>query len=163
MPFRVGLNYFATYLPGGRETMMELARLSDRETVQNVATLYAQLSAEKQRTIVIEELCIAASVSPVDFISAVTSVAYTVNMDISRLLASLAQPEVVQAAIDRAKDTEGGHADRKMLLQAQKFLPVGALNISQKQVAVAGAQANAEASGPSFEDILRESAEVVRR
>lgn len=162
LPFRVGLNYFASFLPGGRETMMGLARLADRQNVQHVAMLYEELSADRRETFVIEELCKAAEVSPTDFISAVTAVAYSVNMDISRLLASLAQPEVVQAAIERSKNLEGGHADRKMLLQAQKFLPVGSVNISQKQVAVAGAQANAEASGPSFEDILRQSAEAVR-
>lgn len=161
---KVGLNYYAQFLPGGKQSMIDLARLSDRENVRNVALLYDQMGVNDRGRVILDELCAGALVSTSDFIGAVASVAHAQSMDASKMIAALAQPKVLEAAIARANDGDGGHADRKMLLQVTGLLPTpsGArIAIDNRSQAFAGAVAGS--NGPSFDDVIRSSAEVVRK
>ena len=116
-----------------------------------------------------EDLCAAADLTPDEFLGAVIPVIYRRNQDISRIIAAMAQPKVLEATIQSAQ-TQWGSLDRQMLHQASGFLPTKAgqqINIdNRKQTVVAGGKISSVEPGaaglPSFEQDMIEGSKTLR-
>lgn len=120
-------------------------------------------------TIKLEDLCAAAGISPDEFLGLIIPALWRRNLDIGKLIAAMAHPQVVEASIQAAK-TQWGSLDRQMLHTASGFLPTKAgqqINIdNRKQIVNANGQVSAkDTSGPglpSFEQDCIEGAEALR-
>ena len=71
-----GVNYVAAFLPGGLETMIALARLSENQKVQAVALQWNSLSRRNRGNTPIDQLCRAAGVGDSKFLGTVTGTAF---------------------------------------------------------------------------------------
>jgi hypothetical protein len=61
--FQLGLNLGAANLPGGMQTMIHLAWLSEHPKVRAVAVQWNALSADGKRNVILEDLCNASGVT----------------------------------------------------------------------------------------------------
>jgi len=159
------LAYVARFLPGGKAGLVELARLSDDERVQAVVADYDSLDKCRRQNTRLEVLCEGHGIAAREFLGAVVSAAFDYSTDLSRLIAALAQPRVVTAAVRNAV-RQPGFRDREMLLQSSGFAPTPK-GISIQTTAVAGAKASAadeKATGlPSFAETITMAAEAARK
>jgi hypothetical protein len=58
-----------------------------------------------------------------EFLGEVTRITVTLNQTAGALIAAAAQPAVISASVERAKDPKAGLQDRQMLFKATGFLP----------------------------------------
>ncbi len=162
MARNAGLSYVAMRLDGGKDALMELARLSEDERMQKAVDAWDRLSASDQVAVRLEMICEAAELSPSEFVGEIARAAYRWNMDVSTLIAMLAQPRIVEKMTELAEHPDGHH-DRKMLLQSSGFLPLpkGArttIHVSAQAAAIA----STERGLPSFADDVMENVKVIR-
>jgi len=92
-----GLNYFALFLPGGLETMIALARLSENQKVQAVALQWNSLSRKNRRNTPIDQLCRAAGVGDSKFLGTVTGTAFELGIDVSGVFAAMMNLDAMAA------------------------------------------------------------------
>lgn len=144
---------------GGRQQFFSLIALAasakDAEAMKFL-TVFMELKAEHRARAAIEDICVAAGVSPVALIKTCAGIAFEHSVDLSTMMRALAAPEIVAASIASAKRIEGAHADialedRKLLHQGQGFIPVPKsasinLNVNAQATAAAASTSN----GPSF-------------
>jgi len=170
LPFQSTLAY-AFKSVGGKETAIEAARMVEGEDERFKKITYAwdNASLRDRDTVRLEDLCAAADLTPDEFLGAVIPVIYRRNQDISRIIAAMAQPKVLEATIQAAQ-TQFGSLDRQMLHQASGFLPTKAgqqINIdNRKQTLVAGGKVSSVEPGaaglPSFEQDMIEGSKTLR-
>lgn len=170
MPFQSTLAY-AFRSVGGKETAIEAARLiqEDDERFKKITHAWDQASIRDKDSLRLEDLCSAADLTPDEFLGAVIPVIYRRNQDISRIIAAMAQPKVLEATIASAT-TQWGSLDRQMLHQASGFLPTKAgqqIHIdNRKQTLVAGGKVSSVEPGaaglPSFEQDMIEGSKTLR-
>ena len=122
LPFKIGLAYVASLLPGGLTSMMTLARYSPNPRVLGVVERWSTLPAADRKSAVIDDICFACEISPAEFIGEIARAAYSQSMDISKLMASIGQPLAVKAMTEQAASPDGV-ADRRMLFQTTGLLP----------------------------------------
>ena len=141
----------------------------DDERFKRITHAWDEASQRDRDVVRLEDLCAAADVTPDEFLGAVIPVIYRRNQDISRIIAAMAQPKVLEATIQSAT-TQWGSLDRQMLHQASGFLPTKAgqqINIdNRKQTLVAGGKVTAVEQGaaglPSFEADMIEGSKTLR-
>src|SRR5882762_10372454 len=92
-----GLNYFALFLPGGLENMIELARLSEDQKVQEVARRWNALPRKDRKNTSLDELCGAAGVTPSKFLGVVVATACELGMDVRGVMAAIANLDTMPA------------------------------------------------------------------
>lgn len=138
-----GLAYAARALPGGRASLMELARLSQHPAVKATVEEWDRRSRRGRLSASLEALCDGAGISPGDFLGEVVKAAFDHNTDVAKLVMAVNIPRVVQKSVKTAL-TEKGFKDREMLMQATGIAPKGA-GIHVTTTAIAGARANAVA------------------
>lgn len=157
---------------GGKQTAVEAARMAqdDDERLKKFVYAWDQATQRDQEKIKLEDLCAAADLRPDDFLGLIMPALYRRNMDISKIISSMAQPKIVEAAVAAAQTTWGG-MDRQMLLSERGFLPTKGgqqINIdNRKQTLVAGNGGKVSVedgvSGlPSFEQDAIEGAQSLR-
>lgn len=170
LPFESTLAYVFKGV-GGKLTAVEAARMAEGDDPRLKKMVFAWDSATQRDrdTIKLEDLCAAAEILPDEFLGIIIPALFRRNMDIGRLMAAMAHPQVVEASIAAAKTT-WGTLDRQMLHTQSGFLPTKAgqqINIdNRKQTLVSnggGKVADTSKTGlPSFEQDAIEGAEVLR-
>lgn len=170
LPFQSTLAY-AFKSVGGKETAIEAARMvqDEDERFKKITFAWDQATLRDRDAVRLEDLCAAADITPDEFLGAVIPVIYRRNQDISRIIAAMAQPKVLEATIQSAQ-TQWGSLDRQMLHQASGFLPTKAgqqINIdNRKQTLVAGGKVTSVEPGaaglPSFEQDMIEGSKTLR-
>lgn len=170
LPFQSTLAY-AFKSVGGKETAIEAARMvqDEDERYKKITYAWDQASIRDRDVLRLEDLCSAADLTPDEFLGAVIPVIYRRNQDISRIIAAMAQPKVLEATIQSAQ-TQWGSLDRQMLHQASGFLPTKAgqtITIdNRKQTVVAGGKVSSVEPGaaglPSFEQDMIEGSKTLR-
>lgn len=169
LPFKGTLKYAASMLPGGKTTFLEYARLSVDPKVKELIHRWDTLSHSQKARVTLDDLCIAVDVPPVDLLKEVAGIAFSMNVDISNLIAAIHQPRVVDRTIKAAMRADGVD-DRRMLHQHSGFLPAprGAqINVSTTVSAQAAAAAKntvqGEESGlPDFENDAAQTVSALR-
>jgi hypothetical protein len=139
------------------------------ERFRRITHAWDEASLRDRDTVRLEDLCAAADLTPDEFLGSVIPVIYRRNQDISRIIAAMAQPKVLEATIQSAQ-TQWGSLDRQMLHQASGFLPTKAgqqINIdNRKQTVVAGGKVSSVEPGaaglPSFEQDMIEGSKTLR-
>jgi len=171
LPFQSTLAY-VFHSVGGKETAIEAARLIEDtdERLKKVVYAWDQSTIRTRDTVRLEDLCAAADIAPDEFLGIVIPAIYRRNQDISKLIAAMAQPKVMEATISAAQLPHGTQ-DRQMLHQASGFLPTKAgqsINIdNRKQTLVAGGNSGISVEPgvsqlPSFEQDMIEGSTVLR-
>lgn len=155
---------------GGKQTAVEAARMAQEDDPRLKKMVYAWDSATERdkTTIKLEDLCSAADITPDEFLGLIIPALWRRNLDIGKLIAAMAHPQVVEASIQAAK-TQWGSLDRQMLHTASGFLPTKAgqqINIdNRKQIVNANGTTVKDTSAPglpSFEQDAIEGAETLR-
>ncbi len=171
LPFEATLAY-AFRTSGGKVAAVNAARLLAQDDPKFKRFVHAWDSGtDKDRGAVrLEDLCGAAELTPDEFLARIIPALWQRNTDISRIVAAIAQPQVVAATIEVA--TTGGTfgaKDRQMLLEASGFLPTkqgSTINIdaSHKSMTVEGGKPQIEDGPgmPSFSDDITEFTGVIR-
>ncbi len=175
LPFEATLAYVFKG-SGGKVAAVNAARLLAEDDEKFKRFIYAWDSGtDKDRgAIRLESLCEAAELTPDEFLARIIPALWKRNTDISRVIAAIAQPQVVAATIDVA--TTGGSfgaRDRQMLLEASGFLPSKQSTISidnsQKHIhanvtdmSSGGKQIQDGPGMPSFSEDITEFTSVVR-
>jgi hypothetical protein len=144
------------YLPGGREGFLryvDIARQAGDATAIQFFAVFHDLGVTEQRLASFDAVCLAGNIKPVELVKAIVGAIFEHNVDVGRLVAAAAQPDIVDATIRAAKRPDG-YRDREMLLTASGHLPSrGPLVSIQNQANIlAGSIATVDAakSLPSF-------------
>jgi hypothetical protein len=159
LPFKTGLSFYANRITGGVGFMMHMARLSEDPKIRGLADRWDLLTESEKKVVPVEQLCYEGDVKQDVFFADFTKTAFRANMDLSKLIAAISHPDVVQASVDAAK-TPDGKADRAMLFRHSGFLPEktgGNIFVNAQARAESKAAAISESSGlPSFEESMTE-------
>jgi hypothetical protein len=153
--FKGTLAYAASRIQGGRTVFMEYARIASQsdERLMPLVEKWDSLSKSDKRYVNLDDLCEAVGIRLGMVVGAVADAAFEYNADVSKLMAAVAHPAVVQATIDSAL-TPQGVQDRRMLHQHLGFVPTPTgpvFNVSAK----AGAMSSVEERGlPDFEETV---------
>lgn len=167
-PGEGGLAYVSRALPGGRASLIELARLSPHTRVKAVVQEWDSLTATKQIRTRLEVLCEGREIPPADFLGEVVKAAFEHNIDLGKLILAINTPRIVQRSVKEAL-TQKGFKDRQMLMEASGIAPKGGGGIHVHAEARAGAQAavvvvpKSTPGLPSMEDDAILTTEAVRR
>lgn len=160
------LAYAARLLKGGKEALIDLARCSADEKVQAVVAEWDGFSSHQKRHHQLEPLCEGHSLSAGEFLGRVAQAAHDTGLDISRLIAGLEHPRVVQKSIQMAM-RQNGFKDREMILKHSGFLPTPAgprINVNASATAQnANVIVPEQTQGlPSFENQMVRTLNAVR-
>lgn len=155
--FKGTLGYAASRIHGGRKVFMEFVRIASQsdERLLPLVEKWDSLSRSDKRYVNLDDLCEAVGIRPGMVLGTAAEAAFDYNTDVSKLMAAVAQPAIVQATIDSALTPEGVQ-DRKLLHQHSRFLPTQhgtVVNVEAK--AVAAAQST-QIGLPKFEDDMGE-------
>lgn len=153
------------YIDGGREQFIEfvqMAALNGVECVKKWWLVYADLTPGERARVSFDDVCVASGVRPSELMANVVAVAMEFSTDVGNLVAAATHPAIVHQAAKSAKRIGGVHAqiglaDRRMLLDHARFLPVpkgASVHVHANASANAAAAANAanDPSVPSFAD-----------
>lgn len=126
---------------GGMEAMMDLcAYCADEcEEAGRIYLMYRETVLDDRDKLIPEELCRKADISPARLLGVLAKAAFQRNVDLSKMMMALESPTLIAAAA-KFGAAEGGHQDRKMLLQAAGIVPMG----GSKGVAVTVNNANVQ-------------------
>jgi hypothetical protein len=167
LPFEASLAY-AFRSVGGKRTAIEAARLLIDVDVRFRKLVYAyEVASESDKlSIRLEDLCAAAEIPPADFLAAIVPAMWKRNVDIAKLLAAMAHPEIVAASIDAAKSPRGVQ-DRKMMHDALGFLPQPkglqiTMDNRHQSVNIEGKESTSGPGLPSFEQDGIEIIQAIR-
>jgi hypothetical protein len=102
---------------------MELApnAIAFEPRMEHVVNAWNRLTPWQQRITPLESLCAAAGMKPSEFLGAVVRASFEFTNELTDLLVATAFPEIVQAAVQRAR-TPRGVEDRRMLFEHVGFL-----------------------------------------
>ncbi|HLN01083.1 MAG TPA: hypothetical protein VK335_17470 [Bryobacteraceae bacterium] len=117
-----GLNYFALFLPGGLENVIDLARLSENEKVQEVARRWYALPRKDRKHASLDELCKASGVSASKFLGVVVATAHELGMDVRGVVRAIVNAQTLPAHMERVAK-RGGFKDRQRILQSVGLYP----------------------------------------
>lgn len=158
-----GLAYAARALPGGRASLMELARLSESPKVKEIVAEWDKLTPTRRGKTRLEVLCDSFGLSPGEFLGAVVKAAFEHNTDISKLILAVNTPRIVQKSVQQALKQKG-FKDREMLMQAAGIAPKGGgIHVTAQAVAASKSQAGSQERGlPPFEQDAVLISEAVR-
>lgn len=157
-----GLSYLALRLPGGKASLVELARLSVDDRVKAFVDAWDMLAGGDQDSCLLENVCAAVNIGPAEFVGEICRSAYRWNMDLSTLLAMMSQPAIVDKMTEFALEP-AGHKDREMLLKSSGFLPLPKGSRTTIHVSAQAAAVAATENGlPSFEDDVTQNVRVIR-
>lgn len=125
LPFEATLAYVFRG-SGGKATAVNAARLvmDMDERFKRLVYAYDTASPTDQTAIRLEDLLEAAEILPNEFLRTIIPALWTRNVDISKIMTAMAQPQLTEAAIKNA--TTGGSfgfQDRQALLQAGGVFP----------------------------------------
>jgi hypothetical protein len=110
---------------GSKSVFIDYARLSNDEQVQWLVGKWDGLSPSDREALCISDLCAATGLRFSTLLGEVTARAFDHNSDVSRLIAAVNQPRVVEATVRSAiRIGPDGTKDRQMLLAHSNFLPV---------------------------------------
>jgi len=155
---------------GGKESCIEAARLiqDQDERIKRFVYAYDSASETDKAALVLEDLCSAADIPADELLGLIIPALWKRNVDISKLIAAVHHPEIVEATIQAAK-SPFGMPDRKMLHDHMGFLPLPkgqTINIdASRKTLVAGGKVMIEDGAPglpSFEQDAIEGAQVIR-
>ena len=125
MPRQVGLAAYAR-AAGGKHGLIEMARLSSDRRLQELVTLWDNLSRREQERSSIEQLCDKLSIPCADFLAEVVRTAYTCHIDLSHLILAVNQPRLTHRLIQLAMRPEGARYMEMALRAAGRFpMPEG--------------------------------------
>ena len=173
LPFQSTLAYAFRNPLEGRKLRLKQHEIvqDDDERFKRITHAWDEASIRDRDSVRLEDLCAAAEITPDEFLGAVIPVIYRRNQDISRIIAAMAQPKVLEATIQSAQ-TQWGSLDRQMLHQASGFLPTKAraadpnIRNNRKQTLVAGGKVSSVEPGaaglPSFEADMIEGSKTLR-
>lgn len=146
---------FISRIPGGWEFVLDCLRASSDATARQFLKYYDDptLPLYVRAHLPVEAFCLLASITPEALLTTIVVSAQVNGTQMSRLVAAVHFPRVVQASIDQAVLPEG-IADRELQMKHAGFLP--APKGSQVSVNV-NASANAQSAtlAPSPEDSIR--------
>lgn len=147
-------------LAGGKNTLMELARLAPEIAPEYAKIIeeYDSLSAGGKKLASIDQMCKQHSLDPFHFLSVVAEVALKYRDNASVLIAAMNLPKIVEVSVQNAKSKKFGFKDREALMRHAGFLPVpaGATFVNTLQTKVETNVGDAPSSGhlPSFEKTI---------
>lgn len=156
------LNMVARRLDGGRKEFFRLVALAAAhgdDACRKFLLIFSELPAREQGRCNIDEVCMAAGVSPLALLTTAAAIGYQADVEISGLFRAIAHPEVVRRTIESAKRIDGDFAsvaqkDREWLHQSAGFIPVprnNVINIGVNASASASAESAPQGSSvPSF-------------
>src|SRR5262249_13425211 len=81
-----GLDYFASFLPGGLENVIDLARFSQDEKVQELASRWNALPRKDRKQASLDQLCKAVGIGTSKFLGVVVETAHELGIDITRMI-----------------------------------------------------------------------------
>ena len=168
MPFEATLA-FAFRAVGGKKTAIEGARLVEADDVRFKRLVYAydNLSPHDQETIRLEDLCLAAEITPDFFVGLVVPALWRRNVDIGKLIGGMAIAPVLEATAARAQGAFG-MPDAKMIFDMNGMLPTSkginiAIDNSKKTVNVGKGVEGINSPGmPTFEASVLQSTQAIR-
>lgn len=122
-----------------------------------VAQKYKLSNVSQRNSVPFEAYCVAAGIETKRALGIIISEVYSQNEQAALLMASAAQPSVVQATIDRAIEA-GGSRERDMLLKHSGFVPVPKTSVTIVRGGhnVIGDQVNQVAVLPPIESVVRQ-------
>jgi hypothetical protein len=88
-----------------------------------IAQKYKLATKSQRDAVPLEAYCLAAKLDPKKVLGLIFAEVYSQNEQAAGLMAAHAQPDIVQATIDAAKQP-GGSRERSMMHQHSKFVPV---------------------------------------
>ena len=161
-PIRGSIQSFARYLPGGMTTLISLVRMAS-ETDPEAATFISKwdsqpVVARRNRTgQLIEGLCEELGMNWTRLLGWAAESAARTGQHFAAIKAALSLPEVVEKSIKFAKERKG-IADRRMLFEHSRFIPVPAgAQVSILNQVAANAQSKNDSAGafvPFESDII---------
>jgi hypothetical protein len=168
LPFENTLAYAFRHA-GGKETAINAARLLVDVNIKFKRFVFAYDSASNtdKQSIVLEDLCRAADMSPGEFLAEAIPALWNRSADIAKITAAIAHPRVVEATIDQSMSPFGTQ-EKKMLLEASGFLPTksGITIDNRHQTLIANRGGSVEMGNipglPSFEDDGIEASRAIR-
>lgn len=102
----------------------QFLEVSPKEVCKKLLAQRMKLTSNSLRNAVpFEAYCVAAGIDTAEALGVIVSEVYTQNEQAAGLMASMAQPDVVKATIDRAVEP-GGSRERDMLHKHSNFVPV---------------------------------------
>lgn len=150
---------------GGKLTAINAARLLVQVDPRFQLFIHAWDTASEtdKQSILLEDLCAAASISPDEFLAGVVPALWRRNTDLGRVISAVSHPKVVEATVTNAvKGGSFGLGDRRMLLEHEGFLPTKQgmqINVdASHKTLVAGKGGVEDLSGPglpAFEDDMQ--------
>lgn len=161
-PYHNTLTMLVRKLRGQRAYFFSLVALGaadGNDECRKVMVVFSELSQHEQTQCNLDEIALAAGVSPLKLIGVVAQVGYKADVDLSNLMRTAAHPELVEKTIESAMRIDGPHADiaqkdREWLHQGAGFIPVPRggvqVNVNATANAAAAAVADPQASIPSF-------------
>jgi hypothetical protein len=144
----------------GQEDLLEFVRLASNrdDSLVELVARRDEMSASDRRYNSLDDLVEAVGLRPGDVLASAAKAAYDYNSDVSKVLAAVIQPLVVEATIKSAL-SPGGVADRRMLHQHSGFVP----DIAGPSIHAKG-QGAAEPEAcrlPSFEETISEAEDIM--
>ncbi len=161
------LAYVIRYLPGGRNSFLELCKMSMLNgdvAAKAFWDVYDGLSKTQQKLIPLDDVLTASNVKLSELMAGIVGHGIEAATDMGNLIAAMFHPQVVAKMGESALRTTGPHAeiaaeDRKLLLQGRGAIPTprGAsihlhANANANSNANAAAASAAEPSVPTFAD-----------
>jgi len=161
------MRYACSNIEGGKEAFVDYLRIAANAKSEVAARFVAKwdsLSPSEQEACSLDDVAESMELSVPNLIGTAVSVMARMSHDTSKMLASLAQPRVVEALIDSAS-AHGKVAaqDRKTFLTATGFLP----SKQGMNVKVAVNQQNNNnrddnSGNPKFENVINTTARVLQ-
>jgi len=120
------LRWAASELPGGKEMFLSMCEIAAREgstPCEAIVVKYASLSKLDQQKVSLDDITEALNLRAADVLGDVVKTMFQYSMDVSKMLAYVAQPAIVERVIANAKKADPDfHNDRKLALTATGFV-----------------------------------------
>lgn len=147
-------------LAGGKESLMELARLAPEidPKLAGVIEDWDRLNPTGKKGVSLDLLCKQKNIDPFHFLGVIAEASIKYRDNASVVIAAMSLPKIVETSVKAAMKVKTGFKDREALMKHAGFLPVpaGATFVNNLQNKVETNVGEAPASGhlPSFEKTI---------
>ena len=140
-----------------RETMVRVAGMlaASNEKLAKIVEIWDGLCTSKKKQTTLDQLCKMVDMQVWEFIGTAGAEAARIGIETARMLVGMAQPQLIQKAIEFGMTPEG-FKDRQLVLQAGGIAP------SPKGINIALQQNNQQVSGSQLPDFELDELDIVQ-
>jgi len=139
-----------------RETMVRVAGMlaASNEKLAKIVEIWDGLCTSKKKQTTLDQLCKMVDMQVWEFIGTAGAEAARIGIETARMLVGMAQPQLIQKAIEFGMTPEG-FKDRQLVLQAGGIAP------SPKGINIALSQTTQQVSGSTLPDFETDELEII--